>query len=115
MPEIKRAYDRVKWGFVISGVQIAGFATKVIKFPVPKHLVMKERNGRSGIQLEELNLGTTCSLSQRNKFSVLTENGSGWTIDLVWSRRRIKEFCPCTECNSGRPDCNRLLCWHRHL
>jgi hypothetical protein len=29
MPEIKRAYDRVKWGFVISGVQIAGFATKV--------------------------------------------------------------------------------------
>jgi len=80
MPEIKRAYDRAKWGFVISGVQTAGFATKVIKFPVPKHLVTKEHIGRSGIKLEEPNLGTTCNLSQRNNFSVLTENGSGWTI-----------------------------------
>jgi hypothetical protein len=94
MPEIKRAYNRVKWGFVISGVQISGFATKVIKFPVPKYLVTNEHNGRSGIQLEELSLGTTCSLSQRNKFSVLTENGSGWTIKSVWSRRRKKNSAP---------------------
>lgn len=94
MPDCKRTYDRVKWGFVISGVQIACFATKVIKYPVPKHLVKKEHNGRSDIKLKELNLGTTCSVSQRNKFSVLTESGSGWTIDLVWSRRRIKKFCP---------------------
>jgi len=77
MAEIKRAYGRLNWGFVISGIQTAGFATKVIKSPLPKHLVTKEHNGRSGIKLDKPSLGTKRSLSQRNKFSVLNENGSG--------------------------------------
>jgi hypothetical protein len=92
-PEIKLAYDRVQCGFVISGVQIARFATEVIKFPLPKHLVMKWHLVAAA-NLEELNLGTTCSLSQRNKLSVLAENDSGWTTELVWKRSEYKNSAP---------------------
>jgi hypothetical protein len=31
-PEIKLAYDRVQWGFLISGAELTRFATKVINF-----------------------------------------------------------------------------------
>jgi hypothetical protein len=69
----------------------------------------------AAVKLEEFNIGTKWSLSERNMLSVLTENDSGRNTDLVWTRRRPKKFCPCTECDSCRPGCNRWLCWLGHV